>query len=57
MKISGWPRKAEQETSCMQIFLITCGYLPKGPSTIHYMKKLSQSLDESSRLLKIALGK
>ena len=54
MKISGWPRKAEQETSCMQIF---CGYLPKGPSTFHYMKKLSQSLDESSRLLKIALGK
>ena len=56
MKISGWPRKAEQETSCMQIFC-TRGYLPKGPSSIHYMKKLSQSLDESSRLLKIALGK
>ena len=54
MKISGWPRKAEQETSYMQIFCTHVGILPKGPSSIHYMKKLSQSLDESSRLLKIA---
>ena len=25
MKISGWPRKAEQETSCMQIFCTHVG--------------------------------
>ena len=31
--------------------------LRKGPSSIHYMKKLKQPLDESSRLLKIVLGK